>query len=54
MKTKLEVLINKCIENEAPYNGCDGCKCDKKECLISLIEEYNDICDKDDCIEWSE
>ena len=54
MKTKLEELIKRCIENGAPLNGCEGCACNEKECLICLIEEYNDICEENECIEWSE
>lgn len=50
MRTKLDNLIENCIKNGGAFNGCDGCQCDERECLISLLSEHNENCSEDEVI----
>lgn len=54
MNTKLEMIIKKCIGNGAPSDGCAGCSCDEKECLLNILEEYNNQCDEEEIISYEE
>lgn len=41
LDTKLERVIEKCKET-APSNSCLECLCDERECLLYLLEIYNE------------
>ena len=51
MDTKLKEIIQLC-KKDAPKNNCAECLCNKKECLMSLLDSYNSNCDEFDYINY--
>jgi hypothetical protein len=52
MITKIMEIIKEC-ESEAPQQSCKECVCSKKECLMCLLQTYNEMY-IDDELEYEE
>ena len=51
MDTKLKEIIQLC-KKDLPKNNCAECSCNKKECLMNLLDLYNSNCDEFDYINY--
>ena len=51
MDTKLKEIIQLC-KKDTPKNNCAECLCNKKECLMNLLDLYNSNCDEFDYINY--
>lgn len=48
MLTKFEGIIKLC-QSEVPIS-CNKCACDERECLVSILNKFNETCEEEEMI----